>query len=230
MVRKLISLILCFGVIIGLIFVITKVADKFNSDLKTIHPSYVIGGLDANGEYLECKDKLVFEEIIKYDSISIDVDFDSKISYEIFYYDYEDNFISSSGILNGKFEEESDYTKFIRLVIIPEFSSDEEPEIKFYQKLKYTTDLTIKVKENKNSTLQFAIFINNVPYSYNFEEGMTWNEFIDSDYNSTLGFYISSTGFLTYKSGDNSYSVTTEKGLNISGASSIIPRVYVSTN
>lgn len=221
MIRLFVKIIICISIILGLGFLVSKVTDRFGSDrLKRIYPSYVIGGLDSSGEFLECKDKLVTAEIFAYNAIEIIKDFDSTVSYELFFYDNTGKFLSKSGSLNGKYEEKDlEVTKFVRIVITPSFKIDETAEIKVFNKHKYTFDLKIKVKQLERNVVGFGLIpTSGFPHEYTCLEGMTWEEFVNSEYNKDNLFRITTNGYVVYSYNGSDYHLTSVNTGNNAGA------------
>ena len=127
--RNIIITVLCIVLVAGAIlgaFAIYK--DKGKS--VRVKPSFSIGELDYNGKYKESTGKLYTKEAFKCNGLKIKLAFDSNISYEIYYYDYEDNYIFMSGTETGNMTTEVPFNaKTCRIVITP----NEDVEIKWYQ-------------------------------------------------------------------------------------------------
>lgn len=116
--------------------------------------NYKIGGLNAEGKYEETKQSIYTKDAFKCEGLNILYDFDSTITYKVFFYDNSGNYISSTESLEADYKDEipSD-AYYARIVITPiwtEGTDDNDKEINIFQIYKYAKQLTVKVIENSS--------------------------------------------------------------------------------
>lgn len=155
--------------VLGLLVVIggaSAIASAVNKEDDTglieIHPDYAIGSLQDNtGKYVESDLTLYTEEAFECYGLQIKPNFDSKVQYQIFFYNELGNFVSSTDLLEGSYNEEIPaFATHARLELTPIWTEDVKEEdriIKWYNKFKFTNELEIKVfEEQERSELNIA--------------------------------------------------------------------------
>lgn len=156
-----------------------------------IHPTFEIGGLDTNGEYEECKDKLFTPDVIEYNEFSVALDFQTDMKYQLYFYDENDEFVSKSEVLDNKYVETTDETKYVRILLLPTWEDDvkeEDRKLSLLDKTRLVKKVTICAKVNEVEEvemIEFSIYITGSEQTFKAEKGMTWAEFVDSDYSTT---------------------------------------------
>ncbi len=136
-------------VLIGAVFGVTALFRKAEEETqKEISPSWAIGGLTEDGAYLETKESIYTKDAFECKGLNIKMDFDNNISYRIFFYDYNDDFVSSTENLTTNYSEDVDlFVKSARIVITP----NEDSKISWYEKSGYAKQLTISVDKDQDS-------------------------------------------------------------------------------
>lgn len=175
--------------------VTTLTTHLIKNDKVTIHPTFEVGGLNAEGKYEEDKSTLYTKEKFACEGLQATLDFDSQINYQIFYYDILDNFISSSEVITKGYSEIAPLNgAYARIEITP--INDEDNKISFSEKIKYANQLTLKVNKDAKSNVdkKFISYggkvlqvVQNPNDSY-FEYGISFsdvNKFYVSDHFST---------------------------------------------
>jgi hypothetical protein len=197
--RKFLLGILGIGLIIGAVALIGNLVNKSNDEeLKEIHPTFEVGGLTEDGKYLENKESIYTKKSFECQGLNVKLDFDADVTYQIFFYDELDEFVSKTNVLSVGYNDAiPSGAKLARIVVTPTYSSDvedEDKEIKWYEIRNYSKQLTISV--NKEQLKSFTFYCADEPgckypseVTLYFEDGMTWADFIESDYN-TVGLII----------------------------------------
>lgn len=162
--RKIIKTIsfavLGLGVLGGIITITSHFMKK---DEVSIHPTFEVGGLDANGKYVEDKTTMYTKDKFACDGLKVTLDFDSTIDYQIFYYDIVDNYISSTDVLDEGFSGELPLDcAYARMMIIPQ--NDDDNKISWIEKNKYANQLEIKVSKTADKIQERFVNIKNRHY------------------------------------------------------------------
>ncbi len=142
-------------VLIGAVFGVTALFRKAEEETqKEISPTWAIGGLTEQGAYLETKESIYTKDAFECYGLNIKMDFDNNISYRIFFYDYNDEFVGLTEKLTTNYSEDIDIlVKSARIVITP----NEDSKISWYEKIGYAKQLTISVDKNQSDTLANAL-------------------------------------------------------------------------
>lgn len=115
---------------------------------KTINPTYAVGGLNEQGRYLETESSIYTKEAFECQGIDVTLDFDSNVSYRIFFYDEDNDFVSATEKQTGNYDETTTPydVKYARIVVTP----NDDEKISIFEKNGYAKQLTIEVnKEQK---------------------------------------------------------------------------------
>lgn len=175
--------------------------DYAKNDLQTIHPTFEVGGLGDDGKYVNDELSLYTKDSFACEGLSAKLDFDSEISYQFFYYDINDKFISSSEIYTDGTSANIPYNAaYARVEITP--LNDEDGKISLKERFSYPSQLNLKVDKNAESNVNnlfkkignCSFRIVNNPLNLVFEFGKEWHEdhFVDSD----NGFSCTTTNLL----------------------------------
>ena len=157
--KKIGAVLLAGALGIGAIFGIAKLGEVLDTETKTIYPTYSVGGLKTtDGKYTETTDSIYTKEAFECQGLKITPDFDSNVSYEVFFYDSNEQFISSSGKQTDFYENVPSFTKYARIQITPL----EDDKVSWYETSKYANQLKVEVnKEQKfNDPLTYDLFVN----------------------------------------------------------------------
>ena len=146
-ISSILAVVLIVGALFGAISAITKYAEK---DIKKITPVYAVGGLDKNGNFLDTENSIYTKNAFECYSLKTTLSFDNSVTYQMYYYDKDNNFISASNKINVNYNSLDDVmpyeTKYCRVVIYP----NEDDVIKWYEINKYSKQLKIEVAKNQN--------------------------------------------------------------------------------
>ena len=191
-----------------------------------IHPKFEVGALDTEtGEYVKDEQKLYTPDMIEYNNLEISLAFDNNVNYQVFFYDVDGEFVSASDIQTKKFKDESEDLKYARIVITPIVEDDAETEdvneseefkVTLLNKRSYVNQLTIvaslneEVEEDGLLTITVECLpssgLDESSYVFEYEEGMTWGDWVKSEYNY-LEFYVSSPESLNISGTDANFYV-----------------------
>lgn len=134
-----------FGAIVGL----SALFRKSEETTKVINPSYAIGALDhSTGRYIETKTAIYTKDGIECQGLTTKLDFDATIKYQLYFYSEHDEFVHTTGTLDGVFYSTNVpvYAKYVRIVIIP----NEDENINFFEKFDYAKQLNVEVNKEQN--------------------------------------------------------------------------------
>lgn len=126
--------------------------DYAKNDLYTIHPIFEVGGLGNDGKYVNDELSLYTKESFACEGLSAKLDFDSEISYQFFFYDINDNFISSSEVYTGGSNATIPLNgAYARVEITPK--NDEDGKISLKERITYPSQLNLKVSKKAESNV-----------------------------------------------------------------------------
>ena len=109
-----------------------------------INPAFSVGALDESGAYEKSESTLYTKDAFAAEGLETKVDFDATISYQLFYYDENVEFLSASGTLNvNHVAELPEGTEYARVMIMPDWTGVEveDQEIGALDKSKYTSQI-----------------------------------------------------------------------------------------
>ena len=112
------------------------------------------GELDKNGEHVESKRAVYTKTAFECQGLECSPDFDGHISYDVYYYDVNGNFIDSVTGITGNYTYDHPFATHARVVIHPDISDDESEddyEIPFYKVYTIANKLDISVSVKQNS-------------------------------------------------------------------------------
>ena len=197
-IKKVIMLIVAlfpFTLVIGLLANLVT-----NREENVIHPTFEVGGLDTNGKYVECEDTLFTPDAIKFNEFSIKLDFKSDMKYQLYFYDVDDELLFKTEMRDRYYEYITEKAKYVRVLLEPTWDKDvkeEDKKINVLEKVKLVNQVTICAKANEESEdfdmINFTIYhhLTNETFSLKCEDGMTWEDFINSEYN----YYTNGAGY-----------------------------------
>ena len=151
-VKSILSAILVVAVVVGVFAGLNSLSER---DLKTVHPVFTVGGLNEEGKYVESDGTIYTKEAFECQGLEIKLDFEKTIFYEVYFYDENGYFISST----DKSNENSKPTlpsgvTHARIVITPdwdllEVNNKKDQVVKWYEVAKYANQIEIKVNEEQ---------------------------------------------------------------------------------
>ena len=125
-------------------------------DTKTIHPRFSVGALDENGYYVENDQSIYTKKAFEAVGLRVEPDFESNVTYDIYFYDYAERLIEAKTGLTRVFNEDVELAQYARIVIhpeIPEDISEDEFKIKWYQITGYANKLKITVDRKQEELI-----------------------------------------------------------------------------
>lgn len=190
-------------VLIGAVFGVTALFRKAEEETqKEISPTYAIGGLTETGAYLETKESIYTKDAFECYGLKTSLEFDNNISYKLYFYNENNEFIESTEKLTTTFDSAKTnmpaFTKYCRVVITP----NEDSKISWYEKNGYAKQLTIEVNKEQSESAGVEIALKNY-----FE--------VDSD-GANKVLTADSSGNVTYI---DSASISVSKPVDVSGYS-----------
>lgn len=139
--------VLVIGALAGLITsIVVKNAEEKEGQLST--SAYSIGGLNEDGTYLDTKESIYTKNLFKSADLNCSLVFDHNISYRVFFYDANEDFVSATGVLTSGYNTVPKYSPYCRIVITP----DDDQNIKWYEVKGYAKQL--KVEYNANAKVE----------------------------------------------------------------------------
>ena len=160
--------VLGIGALVGVASGINALAEKQDTEFKTIIPIFEVGGLkDTDGKYEETKGSIYTKQAFECQGLEIELDFDNTIKYQVFYYEDDGDFISSTDVLLGNQDLVVPFgATHARLEITPNWSEMGEDyedtknqEIKWYEVAKYSTQMEVKVNKEQEHNLSSNLFV-----------------------------------------------------------------------
>ena len=145
------SVVLIVGLLVSAVGGIAALVgrDKADEGYDLAKASFERGSLNDSGVYTETKGSIYTKEALEYgNGVKIKLDFDSDVSYQIFFYDENDDFVEKTGVLTKTAVSTCDEAASFRIVVTPLWSSDVEKDdqiVRAWQVNKYAKQLTVMV-------------------------------------------------------------------------------------
>lgn len=150
--KKIIIGVLIFAVL----FVVGACAISYNDeDTKVINPTFEVGGLDATtGKYVETEDSIYTKKSFECQGLTIKLDFDATVTYQVFYYDELDEYIGECTEVLDESEELTvpEGAVYARVMVTPIWNEDVDEDDRvchWYDVLEYSTQLEISVLKDQ---------------------------------------------------------------------------------
>ncbi len=145
--KQILSIALAVLAGMASIFGVIKLTQKLKSETKEIHPIFSVGGLTNVGDHEERDDTIYTKDAFEAKGLEIKLDFDGKVKYQVFFYDELDKFISCTEVYTESKDISVPLNARARLEVTPIWGADEpiEKEIKWYETVKYASQLEIRV-------------------------------------------------------------------------------------
>lgn len=149
--RSIIAAVLVIGAIIA---ACAGLAVMSKDDTQKIRASaFSRGDLDDKGIYVESDKSIYTKEAFGCIGLRVEPDFESKVTYDVYYYDYDERLIEARKGLSSVYDEDYPLAQYARIVIhpvIPSDVSEKDFKINFYEVYGYANDLTITVDKKQN--------------------------------------------------------------------------------
>ena len=149
--RRVISLVLAALLIAGVVTGISAIVSSVNDDKKEISPDFERGGIDEKGKAFETNGSLYTPEAFEAKGLEIKLEFDSHLSYQIFWYDEHDVFKSCTEVMTSGGEWFTPANCRARIMLIPLWDEldDDDNEIGWFDVWGYTSDIEIRVDKDQ---------------------------------------------------------------------------------
>ena len=167
--------ILLFGAIFGLVSLLNK-EKKTTSVSSSV---FEIGGLNASGKYKETTESIYTKDMIECMGLDIKADFDSMVTFKVFFYDVNGDYLSSTSSLDSEFNSAPTIARYCRIVITPK----EDTEVKWYEVSKYAKQIKITIDAKQ----EFPYITENDIYSL-YGVNYAWDETCTMQVESTGKF------------------------------------------
>jgi len=192
-------ILLTVGGIVGGVIALSRNTDKIDDALtyKSIGwTKYGIGGLDSNGNYMSTDKSIYTKNAFECQGLNVTPDFDSQVSYQIYFYDQNNEFVHTTGRLTGAFVQDSVpfFAKYARIVITP----NDDDKVTIFEKRGYAKQLNVTVYREQGFKNYTENLLEKAKSGYKFdyntgldveESLMDLSNYIKvSDYNQTLIF------------------------------------------
>lgn len=147
--KRILSVVLATLLLAGAVFGIVKLTQFLRDKKETINPSFVIGKIDETTGVCDSnvKTSICTEEAFEAKGLEVVLDFDNNVSYQVFWYDAQNNFSHCTEELRTGKEFYTFAGYKARVEITP--LNLEDDEIKWYNKHKYTSQVDIRVDKDQ---------------------------------------------------------------------------------
>lgn len=184
--KRILSVVLATLLLAGAVFGIVKLTQFLRNEKKTVNPSWSVGGLlSTDGEFDKAeKNSIYTEEAFSAKGLEIELDFDSTVTYQVFFYDKLDNYISCTEVYEKSATIDVPLYALARIEVNPISSDDDliDAEIKWYNKHKYSSQLTIRVdKEQSYKQKDFTRISLKDDDVFTFHSGMRVKNYYDEE-------------------------------------------------
>ena len=170
------------GAVVGTASLISNVVEHYDTDLKTIHPNFSVGGLNEVGKAEKNEFAIYTKDLIEFRQLSLELDLDSEVDVDIFMYDEHGKYLSTVEMTELTYETDYTYNpKYCRLMITAPVEDD---QIEWTEVYKYSSQLNVKV-DNKLHEKELTFYRSGSElFTITYCEGMTWADFVDSKYDN----------------------------------------------
>lgn len=142
-VKWVIIFLIAIG-LIGAVITLFVMVDRNTTITEIGAEQYMIGGLDDEGAAAEGDTSIVTRGMFTTDGLKVELADEATVTYELYFYDGEDSFISSTGALSADFNGEvPENAKSAKCVITP--TADEDGKVDLLEVLGYAGQVTITV-------------------------------------------------------------------------------------
>ncbi len=192
--KTIIAAVLGVVVVGGAIGLGVSLFKKDEDGLKTIHPTFSVGGLTNTGKYEDTEYSIYTKESFGCQGLKVEVDFDSNIEYQAYFYDADDNFVSASEIYEEGHTFEVPYPAFYaRLEVTPIWENnveEKDKELGYFDTFKYGNQLTVKVNETQTANYNEYLYGPYMASQIDGQEPLSLSNYgVGYHSDSTKGFY-----------------------------------------
>lgn len=147
---KTILIVVAFIIVFALLIAIFSRLNGMESTRNLTSSNYSIASIsETTGKTIESKQNLATKNMYKLDGAEIKLEDDATVSYKIFFYDTDSEYISASDILTENFDntEAPETAVYFRVVITPAQVDGENVELSVFNMSKYASQLLITVNK-----------------------------------------------------------------------------------
>ena len=142
-VKWVIIFLIAIG-LIGAVVTLFVMLDRQTTVTEIGGEAYTIATLDENGEQTEGDTSIVTRGTFTTDGLKVELTDEATVTYELYFYDGEDNFISSTGTLSADFDGEvPEGAMSAKCVITP--TAEEDGKVDLTEVFGYAGQVTITV-------------------------------------------------------------------------------------
>ncbi len=179
------SCILLVGAIVG----IASMFREKEENTKVINPTFAVGGLTEQGGFLDTESSIYTKDAFSCKNVDVKITFNNDISYRLFFYDENDDYLSSTYNLRENYDETTTplMARTCRIVITPQ----NDDKISWYEINGYAKQIEISVDKEQDFTMEnlFVARLDKTGVLYKNVEGT--NLFDDTQLTSSEGFGVS---------------------------------------
>lgn len=144
-VKWVIIFLIAIG-LIGAVVTLFVMLDRQTTVTEIGVEAYTIATLDENGEQTEGDTAIVTRDTFTTDGLKVELADEASVTYQLFFYDGEGNFISATGDLSADFDGEiPENAAYAKCEITP--TADEDGKVDFSEVLGYAGQVTITVNK-----------------------------------------------------------------------------------
>ena len=147
-IKIILIVVLCLAVLGGIAGVVAWTqSDKFDTKDVSYIGKYSVGGLDSAGNYMSTNASIYTKSPIECQGLNCNLVFDNSISYQLYFYDQNNEFVHTTGRLTGTFVEDSVpfFAKYVRIVITP----NDDDKVTSLEVNKYAKQLNVSVNREQ---------------------------------------------------------------------------------
>lgn len=150
--KRILSIVLLVGLLVGAVAVVSAIAGRNKADdgYDLVNVDFDRGGLDASGKYEKSKKSIYTENAFECGSeLKVKIDFDSNVTYQVYFYNESDSFISSSDeYTKTEVVEIPEGATHARLLVTPIWEADVEKDdqiVRLWNVNKYAKQLKVMI-------------------------------------------------------------------------------------
>lgn len=144
-VKWVVVFLLVIG-LIGAVVTLFVMLDRQTTVTEIGGEAYTIATLDENGEQTEGDTSIVTRDTFTTDGLKVELADEASVTYQLFFYDGEGNFISATGDLSADFDGEiPENAAYAKCEITP--TADEDGKVDLSEVLGYAGQVTITVNK-----------------------------------------------------------------------------------
>lgn len=191
-IKKIFTIVLAIFLGIGVITASVFIFKPRES--KRFYPTYHVGSIDSTGKHVDSDDS-IYSDLFECQGLTIDPNFSSSIKYSVYFYRFDESFVSAIENQTGIYESvDNDVIKYARIVITPDLNntSKDDHKIRFWQVAGIANDVKVMVNTKQVKIQNLAEVDQNGTWVNEGEEGWIRLVPIDVSNISDLAFVFES--------------------------------------